>query len=490
MKGPTVRVGNFSIPNGIDNRPAMKPFLDSQFLLTNATAVHLFAEHAEKMPIIDYHSHLNPRMIAGDHQFENITQAWLYGDHYKWRAMRANGIHEKYITGDASDYEKFEKWAETVPYTLGNPLYHWTHLELQRYFGITERLSPATCRSIYEKASSMLRQPDFSVRSLLERMNVKVVCTTDDPLDSLDYHSQIAESGWKVKVLPTWRPDKLLAFDQPETWNKYIDSLSEITGITITRYNDLLDAVRLRHDFFHDGGCRLSDHGLETFPEADFNQPDAAGYFEALRRHSPPVTGSIQHHRLINALLLDLARLDHEKGWVQQFHMGALRSTNTRALRELGPDTGFDSISDQLLARPLAGFLNHLESESRLTKTILYNLNPAYNEVMAAMTGNFQDGSVPGKIQWGSAWWFLDQKDGMEAQLKTLANFGLLSRFVGMLTDSRSFLSYPRHEYFRRILCNFIGEAVERGEWPDDEVWTGSVVEGICYRNAKEYFPF
>jgi len=469
----------------------MKPFLDSNFLLHNSTAEKLYHVHAARQPIIDYHSHLNPRMIAEDHQFENLTQAWLYGDHYKWRAMRANGIPEQYITGNATDYEKFEKWAETVPYTLGNPLYHWTHLELQRYFGITSHLSPVTCHSVYESASAQLRQPGFSIRSLLEKMNVEVVCTTDDPLDSLDYHRQIAESGWKIKVLPTWRPDKILAYDQPESWNRYVDTLSEITGVPINQYRDLLEALRIRHDYFHHHGCRLSDHGLESFPDADFTLPEIESIFLSLRQ---PATHNLQpatcNLQLSSSLLLDLARLDAEKGWVQQFHLSALRSTNTRGLRELGPDTGFDSISDLPVANPLARFLDRLESEGKLAKTILYNLNPAYNEVFASMTGNFQDGSVPGKMQWGSAWWFLDQKSGMEAQIKTLANFGLLSRFVGMLTDSRSFLSYPRHEYFRRILCNFIGESVERGEWPNDEGWLGTLVEGICYGNAKRYFDF
>jgi glucuronate isomerase len=475
----------------------MKPFMDESFLLNNSTAERLYFEHAGKMPVIDYHSHLNPRMIAENHQFENITQAWLYGDHYKWRAMRANGIPEKFITGDATDYEKFEKWTETVPFTLGNPLYHWTHLELQRYFGITRHLSPLTCQSIFESASARLRQPDFSVRSLMEKMNVEVVCTTDDPVDSLQYHLEIADSGWKVKVLPTWRPDKILACDNPVTWNKYVDTLAEVSGIPIIQYNDLLEALRMRHDFFHRCGCRLSDHGLETFPSAAFSQSEVETAFQVLRQ---PAAGdsddsgkriSVETQgQLATSLLLFLGRLDAEKGWVQQFHLGALRSTNSKGLRILGPDTGFDSISDIPVAKPMAHFLDQLESEGMLAKTIIYNLNPAHNEILASMTGNFQDGSVPGKIQWGSAWWFLDQKDGMEAQIRTLANFGLLSRFVGMLTDSRSFLSYPRHEYFRRILCNFIGESVERGEWPNDEHWLGKVVEGICYQNAREYFCF
>jgi len=469
----------------------MKPFLDDDFLLTNNTARQLYKKHASPMPVIDYHSHLNPRMIVENHPFENITQAWLNGDHYKWRAMRANGIPEQFITGNATDDEKFEKWAETVPYTLGNPLYHWTHLELRRYFGIEELLSPETSVRIYERASEMLHQPDFRVRSLLEKMKVEVVCTTDDPIDSLDYHRQIAESEWKVRVLPTWRPDKLMAFGDNESWNRYIDTLSEITGKSIIHYHDLLEAIRIRHDYFHNHGCRLSDHGLESFPSGDFSLPEVESVFEALRMNKNPENiSAADKQKLEYSLLLALARLDAEKGWVQQFHTGALRSTNSRGLRELGPDTGFDSISDLPLANAMSRFFDRLESDNKLAKTILYNLNPALNEVMASMTGNFQDGSVPGKMQWGSAWWFLDQKDGMEAQLKTLANFGLLSRFVGMLTDSRSFLSYPRHEYFRRILCNFIGVSVECGEWPADFPRLGNMVEDICYRNAKKYFEF
>ncbi len=468
----------------------MKPFPDSKFLLTNPVAERLYSGQAAKMPVIDYHSHLSPRMIAEDHQFENLTQAWLYGDHYKWRAMRANGVPERYITGDATDYEKFEKWAETVPYTMGNPLFHWTHLELQRYFGITSQLSPVTCHSIYEKASAMLRTAEFSVHSLLEKMNVELVCTTDDPLDSLDYHRSIADSDWGIKVLPTWRPDKVLAFDQTENWNRYVDTLASITGIQITHFQDLLNALQVRHDYFHNHGCRLSDHGLESFPPLDINPSETEDAFQTIRLQKEGLKGPGLSQQMAGVTLLALACMDADKGWVQQFHLGALRNSNSRSLSVLGPDTGFDSISDIPVAQPMARFLDHLESEGKLAKTILYNLNPAQNEVFASMTGNFQDGSVPGKIQWGSAWWFLDQKEGMETQLKTLANFGLLSRFVGMLTDSRSFLSYPRHEYFRRVLCNFIGESVERGEWPDNETWLGEMVENICYRNAVNYFEF
>jgi glucuronate isomerase len=466
----------------------MKPFLGDEFLLAGETARDLYFGHAEKMPIIDYHSHLSPKLIADDHRFSSITEAWLYGDHYKWRAMRANGIDERFVTGQAADPEKFEKWAETVPYTLGNPLYHWTHLELERYFGVTRHLSPVTSSVIYEETTALLNTPAYSVRSLLEKMQVEVVCTTDDPLDSLEYHKQIAASGWKVKVLPTWRPDKVHAFANPEEWNGYVDRLSDLTGIKIKKYEDLMAALRIRHDYFHEQGCRLSDHGLEVFPQASGSLSVHDVDFVALRKGGTVTATNLAG--LADRILLDLAKMDAEKGWVQQFHLGAQRSNNTRGLAELGPDTGFDSISDLPLAGAMAKFFDRLNTDRKLAKTILYNLNPAHNEVFASMAGNFQDGSVPGKMQWGSAWWFLDQKDGMEKQIRTLASFGLLSRFVGMLTDSRSFLSYPRHEYFRRILCNFIGELVDNGEWPNDPKWNGALVEGICYGNARRYFDF
>ena len=457
----------------------MKPFLDADFLLQTDTARYLFHEHAARMPVIDYHCHLSPELIAKDYRFENLTRAWLYGDHYKWRAMRANGIPEKYITGKATDEEKFAKWAETVPYTMRNPLYHWTHLELQRYFGITDLLSPDTGQKIYQQASELLQSPGYSVRSLLEKMNVEIICTTDDPLDDLEYHRQIAESGWKVKVLPTWRPDRVLDVTDPDAWNHYIDRLAEITRQPIDTYDDLISALRIRHDYFHAHGCRLSDHGMETFPA------NTEAY-----NHVPHPNAPLRFNINPRQLLLELSRMNHEKGWTQQFHTGAQRNNNTRALKQLGRDTGFDSIGDQPVAREMAAFLDHLESEGKLARTILYNLNPADNEMFASMTGNFQDGSVRGKIQWGAAWWFLDQKQGIEQHLNTLSNFGLLSRFVGMLTDSRSFLSYPRHEYFRRILCNLIGQDVENGELPDDRPWLGKMVENICHNNAKEYFGF
>lgn len=472
----------------------MKHFLDSNFLLSNATAEYLYHEHAAGMPVIDYHCHLDPVMISNDHRFENLTQAWLYGDHYKWRAMRANGIPENYITGNATDAEKFEKWAETVPYTIRNPLYHWTHLELRRYFGITELLSRVTPAStgassihdIYEKTSALLRTNEFSVRSLIDRMNVKVICTTDDPVDSLEPHKKIAASGWPVRVLPAWRPDRAMAIENPAAWNEYLDKLSEASGIEIPGFNELMEALQRRHDFFHSIGCRLSDHGLNTFYAEPYSYHDIDKIFKSVRLGNQVSETQIRQFK--SAMLYELAVMDHEKGWVQQFHIGAMRNTNTRMTGLIGPDSGFDSIGDEPVAGPMARFFNHLELEGKLTKTILYNLNPRDNEVMATIIGNYQDGSAPGKMQWGSGWWFLDQKDGMEKQLNTLSNMGLLSRFVGMLTDSRSFLSFPRHEYFRRILCNLIGRDVENGELPNDREWLGKVVENICYNNARDYF--
>lgn len=464
-------------------------FLDDNFLLETETAQRLYHEHAKKMPIIDYHCHLPPEDIASDRKFENLTQIWLNGDHYKWRAMRTNGIDEKFITGSASDYEKFEKWAATVPYTLRNPLYHWTHLELQRYFGIDKLLKPDTARAIYDSCTALLQTDDYSVRSILKKMQVEVICTTDDPIDSLQHHQKIKEDNFGVKVLPTFRADKVLAIEQPEVFLPYLQKLEEASGISIGNYQQLLDALKNRHDYFHELGCRLSDHGLETLYAEDYTDEEIKRIFEkGLNKEA------ISHEETLkfrSAMLVEMALLDHSRGWTQQFHLGALRNTNTRLLRELGPDTGFDSIGDFDVARPLAKFLDRLDNSDQLAKTILYNLNPSQNELYATMVGNFNDGSTPGKIQYGSAWWFLDQKDGMEKQMNALSNMGLLSRFVGMLTDSRSFLSYPRHEYFRRILCNLLGNDVESGELPASEMeWIGQMVENISYNNAKSYFNF
>jgi glucuronate isomerase len=466
-----------------------KTFITDDFLLRSETARTLYHDFAKEMPIIDYHCHLPPDQIAENRQFENLTQIWLYGDHYKWRAMRANGVNERYCTGNASDWEKFEQWAATVPYTMRNPLYHWTHLELLRYFDIDILLNKDTAREIYDECSARLKQPDFTVKSLLDKMKVKVVCTTDDPTDSLFYHQQISSSGFNVKVLPTFRPDKaMLLIDSPTEFQEYLAKLENIAGTgKIDSYESLLNALRSRHDFFASMGGRLSDHGLEHI-YSSFDEAAAKQAFNSAINGE--VATQEQRNAFKSVLLYDLAKLDHEKSWTQQFHLGALRNNNARMLRELGPDTGWDSIGDYSQAQALSAFLNKLDSTNQLAKTILYNLNPADNEVIATMTGNYNDGTIAGKMQFGSGWWFLDQKDGMERQINALSNMGLLSRFVGMLTDSRSFLSYPRHEYFRRILCNLIGNDVENGELPNDIPWLGKLVQDICYYNARNYFGF
>ena len=466
----------------------MKPFLDENFLLQTKTAERLYHEHVKKMPIIDYHSHLIPEQIAENTKFENITQPWLYGDHYKWRAMRTNGVEERYCTGDASDYEKFEKWAETLPHTLRNPLYHWTHLELKGYFGVTELLNSISAKAIYDKTSEMLQGEEYRVHGLLNMMNVELVCTTDDPIDSLEHHIRIKESGIHLKVLPTWRPDKAMAVEIPEAYNQYVDKLAEVSGIEISSYNDLLDALNLRHDFFHTNGCRLSDHGLEQFFAENYSESEIKAIFSKIRAGRP--LEQIEILKFKSAALYEFGLMDHKKGWTQQFHIGALRNNNSRLLSKLGPDTGFDSIGDWNQASAMSKFLNRLDSDNQLAKTIIYNLNSTANEVVGTMIGNFQDGSMAGKIQFGSGWWFQDQKDGMEKQMNALSNLGLLSRFVGMLTDSRSFLSFPRHEYFRRILCNLLGNDIENGLVPNDMDLVGQMVENISYNNAKEYFEF
>jgi glucuronate isomerase len=463
----------------------MKKFLDENFLLNNKTAQQLYHEFAKEMPVIDYHNHLSPLQIAADHQFKNLTQAWLYGDHYKWRAMRANGVDESYCTGEKPDDEKFEKWAETVPFTLRNPLYHWTHLELQRYFDINEILNEKSAKRIYEEASAKLQTPQFSVRNLLRKMNVKLVCTTDDPADSLEFHRQL-KANFEIPVLPAFRPDNAMNADDTLRFNKYLQRLESSANISISSYQNYLNVLKARHDFFAQNGCSVSDHGLEAIYAEDYSDIEIEAIFNTIR--SGKEITDIQKRKFKSAMLVQFAQWDWEKGWVQQYHLGALRNNNSRKFSELGPDTGWDSIGDFSQAKALSKFLSRLDSNNHLTKTILYNVNPAHNELIASMTGNFNDGSVPGKIQWGSAWWFLDQKDGMVKQLNTLSNTGLLSRFVGMLTDSRSFLSFPRHEYFRRILCNLFGEEIENGELPNDIVWTGKVIRDICFNNAKNYF--
>lgn len=466
----------------------MKPFLDQNFLLQTKTAERLYHEFAAPLPIIDYHCHLDPAQIAENINFEDLTAIWLKGDHYKWRAMRANGINEQFITGAKNDWEKFEKWAATVPYTLRNPLYHWTHLELQRYFQVHELLSPKTAKHIYDDCTAKLKTPEYSVQSLITKMNVQVICTTDDPVDSLEHHQKIKQSNWPVKVYPTFRPDKAMNADNVTELNLYIDKLEAVSNTAISNYTDYLNALKKRHDYFADNGCTISDHGLEHMYAEDYTLKEIELIFNHIRSNKQLQLIDILKFK--SALLHEFALWDHEKGWVQQYHLGALRNNSLRANNNIGPDSGFDSIGDFKQGVALSRFLNKLDSIGQLTKTIIYNLNPADNELFATMTGNFNDGSVAGKIQFGSAWWFLDQKDGMTKQLNTLSSIGLLSKMVGMLTDSRSFLSYPRHEYFRRILCNLLAEDIENGELPDDIEWIGKIVQDICYYNAKNYFNF
>ncbi|HMM03310.1 MULTISPECIES: glucuronate isomerase [unclassified Dysgonomonas] len=468
----------------------MKQFLDDNFVLQNETAEYLYHQHAKHLPIIDYHCHLDPKLIAEDYQFDNLGEIWLGGDHYKWRAMRTNGVDERYCTGkDTTDWEKFEKWAETVPYTMRNPLYHWTHLELKTAFGVTKILKPETAKEIFDECTAKLRTPQFSARGLMKHYNVEAVCTTDDPIDSLQYHLALKNEGFSVKVLPTWRPDKAMAVEIPDAFRGYVEKLSEVSGVAISNFSDLITALRKRHDFFAGAGCKLSDHGIEEFYAEDYTQSEIDAIFNKVYGGK-----ELTHEEIIkfkSAILVEGAIMDWEKGWTQQFHYGAIRNNNTRLFKKLGPDTGFDSIGDFTIAKAMSKFLNRLDTDNKLAKTIIYNLNPRDNDLIATMIGNFQDGSVAGKIQFGSGWWFLDQKTGMEAQMNSLSNLGLLSRFVGMLTDSRSFLSYPRHEYFRRILCNLIGTDVEQGLLPSSELdFLGKLVENVSYYNAKEFFKF
>jgi glucuronate isomerase len=462
-------------------------FISEDFLLQTETAKKLYHEHAASMPIYDYHCHLPAAEIADDKCFESLTQIWLYGDHYKWRAMRANGIDERFCTGNAGDYEKFEKWAQTVPYCLRNPLYHWTHLELKRIFEIADTLlSPDTAKVVYDKCSEMLQSPDFSARNIMRKMNVKLVCTTEDPLDNLEHHKKIREDGFEIKVHTAWRPDKAMATENVEALNSWIDKLAEITDIEIRDYLSYLDAIKKRHSYFHDNGCRLSDHGLNYPYAEEYTEAQIKSIFDKLR--SGKSVDSAEQAKFKSAMMVQFALMNHEKGWVQQLHFGALRNTNSRMMKAIGPDTGFDSIGDWPMAQNLAKFMDRLDVQGKLTKTILYNLNPCDNEVMATMTRNFQDGSSIAKIQYGPGWWFLDQIDGMTKQMNALSNMGLLSRFIGMTTDSRSFLSYPRHEYFRRILCNILGGEIENGLLPKDLKLIGQMVEDISYHNAQSYF--
>ncbi|GAA4115145.1 glucuronate isomerase [Aquimarina addita] len=463
-------------------------FLNEDFLLQNTFSKTLFHEYAKDLPIIDYHNHLSPKDIADNRAFRNISEVWLQGDHYKWRAMRTLGVNEQFITGRASDKDKFLKWAATVPYTVRNPLFHWSHLELQRYFGIDALLSPKNAEEIYHQTQGLLKQPEYKTRGLLKMMKVESACTTDDPIDDLGFHKSLMRNEKQLKVLPTFRPDKAFAVENNVSYLAYLDQLSAVSNIEIKSYNDLLAALENRVDYFHECGGRLSDHGLEQLYYFDQGQFNIATLFEKIRNNKPLVKQEINFFKFTT--LQFLSRCYHKRGWVQQFHLGSIRNNNKRLLTQLGPDTGFDSIGDYTQAEALSGYLNQLDATDQLAKTIIYNLNPSQNEVFATMTGNFNDGNIKGKVQYGAAWWFLDQKDGMEKHLNTLSSLGMLSCFVGMLTDSRSFLSFPRHEYFRRILCNLIGNDVEKGELPNDEKWLGKIVSDICYFNAKEYFDF
>ena len=471
----------------------MKAFMDKDFLLQTDAAKELYHEHAAKMPIIDYHCHLIPKMVADNKRFESIAQIWLMGDHYKWRAMRSNGVPERYCTGaDTTDWEKFEKWAETVPYTFRNPLYHWTHLELKTAFGIDKRLNPETAKEIYDKCNDLIKNdPKFTPRGLMEHYHVEIVCTTDDPVDSLEYHDIVAaDKTCKTRMIPAWRPDAAMNIEAA-TWAGYIAKLAEVSGVAIKTFADLLAALQKRHDFFASKGCKLSDHGIEEFYDEPYTEAEIDAIMKkalAGEKLSVPEQRKYKH-----AFLYEMAVMDNKAGWTQQYHYGAIRNNNSLMFERLGADTGFDSIGEFTTAKAMSHFLDELNREGHLSKTILYNLNPCANEVIATMLGNFQDGSCPGKIQFGSGWWFLDQKDGMEKQMMALSNLGLLSRFVGMLTDSRSFLSYPRHEYFRRTLCNVLGNDIENGMVPFTDYEHDRVcqmVEDICYNNAKNYFKF
>jgi glucuronate isomerase len=463
-------------------------FLNEDFLLHSEYAKILYHQYAKDLPIIDYHNHLPPAEINANKKFENISKIWLAGDHYKWRSMRTFGINERFITGDASDEEKFKSWSKTLPYTLRNPLYHWSHLELKRYFGFDDLLSEANASEVYKHCNTVLEGDSYSTQGLLAQMKVEVVCSTDDPIDSLDQHVSFHKKGKDLGMYPAFRPDKAYSIENPTSYKTYISSLGESVGFEIHTYDKLLEALSIKIDYFHERGCRLSDHGLEQlyfFKESSLSVDSI---------FSQVLSGDNLSSEKVNffkyTTLLALCKMYHAKGWVQQFHLGALRNTNERSLRILGPDTGFDSIGDFDQAKAMSGFFNALTSEDQLTKTVIYNLNPRDNEVFATMIGNYNDGSVRGKIQFGSGWWYLDQKDGMEKQINTLSNMGLISCFIGMLTDSRSFLSFPRHEYFRRILCNLFGQDVANGELPWDEKWLGEIISGICYHNAKQYFDF
>ena len=463
----------------------MKPFIHQNFLLETKIAQELYHDYASTLPIIDYHNHLPPKLIAENTKFNTITDLWISGDHYKWRAMRTLGVSEEYITGKATDKEKFIKFAEATPYMIRNPLYHWTHLELNRYFGIEELLSKENAVKVYEKTTAAVQTSEFSTQSLLERMNVEVLCTTEDPTDTLEHHVNLSTSSFKTKVSTAFRPDKSLFIDG-ENYNSYIDQLAQVSTIEIATYTDLCEALQKRMDFFHEKGCRLSDHGLEYIPYEIASEKEVKRIFENKRKGQSPTKKETEQFQ--TALLIFLGKAYQKLGWVQQFHLGAMRNNNTRMFNKLGPDTGWDSIGNYPIALGLSRYLDALDLENQLAKTILYNLNPSDNEIMATMIGNFNDGSAKGKIQWGSGWWFLDQLDGMTDQINILSNMGIISCFIGMLTDSRSFLSFPRHEYFRRLVCNIFGNDIDKGLLPNDMKLIGGIVQDICYGNAKSYF--
>lgn len=456
------------------------------FLLQGKTAQTLYHDYVKQMPIIDYHCHLPPDEIAGNRKFSNLTDIWLRGDHYKWRALRTLGVSEELITGNASDEEKFAAWAKMVPKTVRNPLFHWTHLELKNVFGIKEYLNETSGKAIYDQCTALLQQDEYRTRPILESFKVEYIGTTDEPWDSLQYHRQLKQEGYGVRVSPSFRPDKVLMIDQKDNFFKSLQALEESSGIRIKDIASLLQALQNRVDFFHDHGCRVSDHGLQQMPaQFQFSSPLETEFtFFVINRkgsYSDP-------EAFMGFVLAELCKMYHAKGWVQQFHLGPIRNNNSRLSHKLGADSGFDSIGDFPQALPMSRFLDNLDQQDQLAKTVVYNINPSDNEVFATMLGNFNDGSIKGKVQFGSGWWFLDQKDGMEKQLNALSNMGLISTFIGMITDSRSFLSYPRHEYFRRIVCNLFGEEMDKGLLPNDTVWMGGILQDIAYNNAKEYF--
>ncbi len=465
-------------------------YITDDFLLTSEYARELYHKYAKPLPVVDFHCHLPPEQVAEDYQFANMTDIWLKGDHYKWRLMRANGVAERFCTGDASDWEKFEQWAETVPYLLRNPAYHWTHLELRKPFGITNCLfGPQTAKTIWQKCNEMLARPAFSARGIMKQMNVALVCTTDDPADSLEAHRRTAvDPEFPIQMLPTWRPDKALAMEHTAFFNSWLDRLEEASGVTCATFDGLLEALRARARFFASRGCKVADHGLEEPYAADFSLTGVRAAFASARSGRKPAPEAVYAYK--SAMMYELGLLNHEMGWAQQLHLGPIRNTNSRMFAALGPDSGFDSVGDQPMAKSLARLLDRLDKEERLTRTVLYTINPASNMVFATMTGNFQDGTVPGKVQFGSGWWFNDQLDGMQQQMETLSQTGLISRFIGMLTDSRSFLSYPRHDYFRRLLCEMFGNDVARGRLPASPTHIGTMIQDICYYNAVSYFGF